>query len=203
MVVLYVCFALAKHSSLKRVLGSFEGTFRTFLTQEEAEELKEDSSEVHLRRTFPSLWVTSILSCTASFEACVWMASAMYTLVDRAERDGRGMAGDAWLAGCMVMTWVYAAVVPFMRRKATPNYDLFILYIVLLSGGILVFGGVLYDRTVNDVSLSVVFLVLQSFNLVAILSLIIIELSRPIAIPSNKAASDVDLIVSFVFYCVT
>lgn len=160
--------------------------FRSFLTVAEAEAYDADdvASEGH---TSPHqrapLWLTFVLSGIAALQTTAWAALTILLVVANDRPDSTSILFSA----LMLFSWFYASVKPVFEPKTTPPYDLFALYIVMMLGSILVFGGILFDASVYDeVQLDKRIIIAHSFNLLSILTLLISVLSRPLAIPSTK-----------------
>lgn len=107
----------------------------------EAEAL--DDSETKEKRVEPRpLWLAITLSVAALFQTAAWLAAATYAL---AIHDDASDVTSACLALLTALTWLYAAITPLLHPSATPNYNLFALYLVQLAGAALVLVGELLD----------------------------------------------------------
>lgn len=178
LVLAYITQKIPSPQPLKTLLTRLTSPFKPFLTLEEAEALKTDEPSKGLPEHAP-LWLTLALSWPALLEAGVWMGVAVFGLTVQSDDDENGV-GDAWKALIMVLVWLYATIIPVQLRKSTPLYSLLIIYLVLLGGGILVLGGVLYDNTFSKLSLA-----LQILNIIVINFLVVVVLSRPLHAPSK------------------
>lgn len=171
---------------LKKVTGIFKSPFKRFLTLSEAEQLdtgEDGAGERNDERKKAPLWLTLVLSWTALLETVAWMVVAAYKLTIDDDVD----VWEAWRAVLLAFSWLYASIKPIFKPKTTPHYDLFALYIVHILGAILVFGGVFFDHDVfGDPLPKKHVIALYALNLVAVASLLLITLSRPLAVPSAK-----------------
>lgn len=168
-------------------------TFPHFISLQEAEALDgsgdkpladEDvlsESQVEVENLVP-LWRTIVLSFIALLETLFWLGTACYTFVVRSEDIWDGIS-----SAVISLTWLYAACRPIMRPTATPPYDLFVLYIIHLTMGITLLGGVVYANDVYYIPLPPTAVIIgQAFNIIAVIMLLGVVISMPLGIPSNR-----------------
>jgi hypothetical protein len=79
-----------------------------------------------------------------------------------------------------------------------PPYDLFVVYCAHLVMGILLLGGELFDYGVVGSTPPMLVTLALSANLAAVLGLLVVLGSMPLAVPSNRVKKED--IVSFVFF---
>jgi len=168
-------------------------TFPHFISLHEAETLNDNGdksladedvlpeSQVEVENLVP-LWRTIVLSFIALLETLFWLGAACYTFVARSEDIWDGISSVV-----IALTWLYAVCRPIMRPTATPPYDLFVLYILHLTMGIILLGGVVYANDVYGVPLPPTAVIVgQVFNMIALLMLLGVVTSMPLGIPSNR-----------------
>ncbi|TFK37295.1 multidrug resistance-associated ABC transporter [Crucibulum laeve] len=175
---------------LSRIL---KAPFQPFLTLHEAEALdvyaasgdkvlgdEDVAAAVEVPSAVP-LWRTVVFSFAGLFETLYWIAGGSYYLYS--DTANLWAVGGAYL---LAIIWLYTVIRPIVHPTATPPYDLFIIYLVLLVIGILYFGGVLLDHILLDSPLpQIITIVALSMNLVIISGLLLVVLSMPLAIPSS------------------
>ncbi|KII83783.1 hypothetical protein PLICRDRAFT_702353 [Plicaturopsis crispa FD-325 SS-3] len=174
---------------IRGFVDSIKAPFRTFLTLPEAEALDEDNGDVLPEQTkaVTPLWRTVVLSWIALVEALIWLAIGSFNLITRTEND------SVWSGVLPILTavsWLYAAARPVWRPAPTPPYDLFALYCVHLVFGVLLLGGVLFDRQFGVPLPGTIRVVGMALNLAAIVGLLSVVLMMPLAIPSSKVKKE-------------
>lgn len=209
--VLVVRFPRIPHwtpKPIRSILRWFITPFEGFLDLAEAEAYLDDgSSKIPIApgpgdseperdagkesKSLAPFWVVVSLSSIAMSEVTAWLAIGVYRLaILGIDPDGDASLG-AWGAFVLALTWLYAAVVPFARLSSTPTapMDLFSLYIAHFLGAVLVLGGVLFDVSVgrfDRVSYGNLTLAAYVLNFGAVVSLMVVTLSRPVGIPSAR-----------------
>ncbi|CAA7263971.1 unnamed protein product [Cyclocybe aegerita] len=175
----------------RRLLTIFSRPFQPFVTLHEAEAIdvkvdvvdtildEEDALEVS---KFVPMWRTVVFAFIGTAEALYWVFEGSYRLYNYEEMAWRGL-----LAFLMAASWLYSVVRPIARPTATPPYDLFSLYLALLVASLLQIGGVIYDHTVLDLPFPSTFSILAHVaDLLAILVLLVVVVTMPLAVPSNR-----------------
>ncbi|KZT21758.1 multidrug resistance-associated ABC transporter [Neolentinus lepideus HHB14362 ss-1] len=171
-------------SPLRRFLKFLKSPFSEYITLEEAEAFNaslDPEAAQDADKSVP-LWRTVVLTFIALLESLVWLAVGAYRL----------FAGDdtnVWTTSQPILvslSWFYASLVPILRPKATPSWDLLILYFIHFVIGIVSLGAVLYNHNVYLISLPhpVVF-VATIADMVGIIVLLAVELQMPVAVPSK------------------
>lgn len=175
------------------LLGSLSFPFGRFLDLREAEALglgseseyngeDQEEGKPTVAPNFVPLWRTIVLSFLGILQSFVWVAYGAYRAYNEESLIWRNLL--PFLVG---ISWIYAAIRPIVRPTATPPYDLFTLYSILLATSSLQIGGFLFDYGVFDIPLPpTVVLVAHFGNLIAILILLTIVVKMPVAIPSDK-----------------
>lgn len=176
-----------------RVFESLIWPFKRFLVLHEAEgfglgsdgeyngEDQEEGKPTE-ETNFVPLWRTVVFSFVAIVESFVWIAYGAYGAYNEETIVRRDLL--PFLIG---FSWIYAAIRPIGRPTATPPYDLFTLYLILLAGSLLQIGGFIFDYGIFDIPLPpTLVLVAQVGNLTAIFTLLAVTVRMPMAIPSNK-----------------
>ncbi|KAI5116711.1 hypothetical protein M0805_003223 [Coniferiporia weirii] len=185
---------LALHIPLPAFLRLLASPFRLFLTLREAEALDTDEKTPLVPEQPPTesssgdavrvpLWLTLVLTAVGLLETGAWLSVGTYLLaIDHEQVD---LAGSL-RAIATAFSWLYAALVPLVRPSATPTSSLFSLYLLHLIGGTLLLGGALLDARVGSAPLpSTPALIGYALNLGAVTLLLLVQLSRPLALPSS------------------
>ena len=189
-----LCFAYLFIPRIARFrLGSLSFPFRRFLDVNEAEALGLGSERIYNGENreegkptsapnFVPLWRTIILSFLGILQSFVWVSYGAYRAYNEVSLIWRNLL--PFLVG---VSWIYAAIRPIVCPTATPPYDLFTLYSILLAASSLQIGGFVFDSGVFGIPLPPTVVLVGHFgNLIAILILLAIVVSMPVAIPSNK-----------------
>jgi hypothetical protein len=114
-------------------------------------------------------------------QSLAWIASGLfYFAADQV---------DAWRltqSFLVAFSWLYTTVRPIASPFATVPYDLFVIYLLHLVGGVSVLGGRLFDYAVGETSLpSTPTLVGLSANLATVLVLLYFTAKMPMDLPST------------------
>jgi hypothetical protein len=182
---------------VRNILADIKLPFQPYLTLPEAEALgTADAKIANLTEdvvqgktdapvTLP-LWRTVVLSWVALLVALVWLSLGSFLLITDAQNLWRGIQRIL-----ISFSWLYASARPVVHPAATPPYELFTLYIIHLSTGVLLLGGALYDTNVLDrpAPTNIVLVGLVG-NIVAILILLGVVLKIPLAIRSRRARGE-------------
>lgn len=176
---------------------------KTFMDLREAEALDVDREDVaslsklklDAEREPRPLWLIALLSLTALLETGAWLAVGTYALAIHASSDQNGESesdeldvSSALRAFLTALTWLYASIRPLVRPKATPDFRLVTLYFVLLAASALVLCGNLLEY-VDPIPMqrsNTLELVSEVMNVVVIGMLVGVQMSRPLAYPSNE-----------------
>lgn len=182
--ILLVCLtATPLPTTARRILRVVKRPFQNFLTLPEAEALLADDSppdSLTESSSSPPLWRTLLLSLVALSETLAWLIVGSYRFAVQPQNVWDGLRPF-----CIAISWLYATCRPVANPTATPPYDLFVLYILRLVFDTLIFGGILYDRTVYEIPLPGPWaIVAHVLNLTAICTLLLVVLSMPLAVPS-------------------
>ena len=84
----------------------------------------------------------------------------------------------------IALVWLYTVIRPIARPTATPPYDMFTIYLLFLGSSILQTGALLYDHTSSPISASLHHS-RPLLILVAVIGLLYLVLSMPLAAPNN------------------
>ncbi|KAL0574916.1 hypothetical protein V5O48_007038, partial [Marasmius crinis-equi] len=180
---------------VRKAVRTLKYPFRTFITLHEAEALDTTAAagdEVAQDEDTPkkveveeviSLWRTMVLVFVGLLEVIFWTIVGSYRLV--ADESSTVWGGvRPLLVGCV---WVYTVVRPMARPSATAPLDLFAVYVLQLVSGVIQIGGALYGHAVLDMPAPPALLVVgYSFNLAAILVVLGVVFSMPLALPSTR-----------------
>ncbi|KIJ93017.1 hypothetical protein K443DRAFT_13177 [Laccaria amethystina LaAM-08-1] len=86
----------------------------------------------------------------------------------------------------IALVLLYTVIRSIARPTATPSYDIFTIYPLFLGSSILQIGGLLYDYTVFSTPyLPPLIILAVSSDLVAVIGLLCLILSMPLAVPCN------------------
>ncbi|KAI0275322.1 multidrug resistance-associated ABC transporter [Gloeopeniophorella convolvens] len=128
------------------------------------------------------LWKPLVLSWIALVETLVWLGMGSFVFI----QDHVDPLYAARPFG-FALTWLFATIRPIVRPKPTPPYELLTLYgIHIIIEGVSL-GAMIYYKQAYDIPFPpTLTLVAHTLNLGALLVLIIIVISMPLAIPSNR-----------------
>ncbi|TFK37596.1 multidrug resistance-associated ABC transporter [Crucibulum laeve] len=192
--VFVICFySIPIPGPARKLSRKIKTPFLPFLTLHEAEALdlyaasgdkvlgdEDAGAAVDVPNVVP-LWRTVVFVFAGLFETLYWIASGSYVLYSDPT--------DLWpaiRAYLLAVTWLYTVIRPIAYPTATPPYDLFSIYLVLLSTAILQFGGALFDHNVSGFPLPPTTIVVAlSANIGIISGLLFVVLGMPLAIPSS------------------
>ena len=142
----------------------------------------------------PPLWVAITLSSISVVQIVVWTAIGTYKFATLSLDKGWGWDSASWSSIwdairplIISTTWIFAAVKPMVKPTITAPFDLFVLYVAHFLGAVLTIGRIIFDHQIYGVPLPpTLFVAAYILNLVAIVFLILIVLSRPVGVPSRK-----------------
>ncbi|KAF8153792.1 multidrug resistance-associated ABC transporter [Crassisporium funariophilum] len=187
-------FSIPVPRRARRIFKVLSAPFKSYLTLYEAEALNvdyatgdkavdDDATETLVQAPhLVPLWRTVVFVFVGMVECFCWVANGSYGLY-----EGRTGVARAMLPFLVALAWFYTVVRPIARPTATPPYDMFSLYLVLLSVGILQLGGAMFDHGVSGMPLpSTLSLVALSVNLFAISVLLLVVVGMPLALPSSR-----------------
>ncbi|KDR78080.1 hypothetical protein GALMADRAFT_224469 [Galerina marginata CBS 339.88] len=179
---------------VRRVFAIIAAPFRTYLTLHEAEAIDitavageksldgEDAEVVLEVSNFVPLWRTVVFVFVGIVQSFSWIAVGSYRLYNDST--------DVWRAifsFFVATSWLYTVIRPIVRPTATSPYDLFSLYLILLTSAILQFGGTLFDHTVLAAPLPSSFVLFGLVtNLLSVVLLLVVVVTMPMASPSNE-----------------
>ena len=177
---------------VRRIFAIIGTPFQRYLTLHEAEAIDiarlDDGEEigqlVKVSKLVP-VWRTVVFAFVGIVQSFYWVANGSYILYSDPEHLWRGA-----FSFFVAIPWLYTAIRPITRPTPTPPFDMFALYLILLTGGILQLGGVLFDHSVLSAPLPSA-LAMTAFiaNFLSILALLAVTVSMPLAVPSNKVDS--------------
>jgi len=200
-------FSLPFPGPKPKIFSIIKAPFETYLPLHEAEALDviaaagdkvtgdEDVSAagVEVPDLVP-LWRTLVFGFLGLSETLCWLGDASFRFINDPT--------DVWggLRPILVaISWLYATIRPLIWPSASPPYDLFSIYVVHLIGGILQFGGILFDHNVVGVPLPPTVVVMGLVaNLVVIVVLLAAVVTMPLAIPSKRVKKE-DIVSLFLF----
>jgi hypothetical protein len=190
LVTAYLVLSLPLPAPLRQIWDYIIEPFRTYITLPEAEVVLSGASvasaaEVRHKTTRATpAWRTAVLSACALIPALAWAGLASFALASRLEDITTWTLIQPFLPA---VAWAYAAILPVLNPRPTPAYELFALYVLQLIGGVLVLGGALFDARLGDaLHLSKAVLIGHIADVVASLLLLLVSLSTPIALPSER-----------------
>ncbi|KAF8579651.1 multidrug resistance-associated ABC transporter [Ramaria rubella] len=177
-----------------KITGIIPSAITPFLPLEEAQALLdtdsfsqtgEPSVQTVTKPEVP-LWRTICLSSIALGETICWVVIASHRLVlSPGSMDYRTISPLL-----NFLSWLPVAVIPVLRPKVTPPFDLFIFYMLQLFTGIFRFGTIWYDHNTLGLSPSIWDVVATTANLVLISVLLLIVLRMPLNIPSDGVLAE-------------
>ena len=172
-----------------RIFAIIGTPFQRYLTLHEAEAIDiaalDDGEEVEhvvkVSKLVP-VWRTVVFAFIGIVQSFYWVADGSYTLYSDPEHLWRGA-----FSFFVAISWLYTAIRPITRPTPTPPFDMFALYLILLVGGILQLGGVLFDHSVLSAPLpSMLVMTALIANLLSILVLLAVTVNMPLGVPSNR-----------------
>ena len=181
--------SIPKPRPVRRILAIIGTPFQRYLTLHEAEAIDiaalDDGEEVgHVVKISKSVpvWRTVVFAFVGIVQSFYWVANGSYILYSDPDHLWRGA-----FSFFVATSWLYTAIRPITRPTPTPPFDMFALYLILLAGGILQLGGVLFDHSVLSAPLPSA-LAMTTFiaNLLSILVLLVVTVSMPLGVPSNR-----------------
>jgi hypothetical protein len=174
---------------VRRIFAIIGSPFQRYLTLHEAEAIDlatlDDGEEVgHVVKVLKlvPVWRTVVFAFVGIVQSFCWVAYGSYILY-----SDRGHLWRGAFSFFVAISWLYTAIRPITRPTPTPPFDMFALYLILLAGGILQLGGVLFDHSVLSAPLpSTLAMTALIANLLSILVLLAITVSMPLGVPSNR-----------------
>ncbi len=197
-IVLVCIVSVPLPSQIRTATSLFRGVFNSFLTLSEAEAYEKGTSpleEFSKEHETASVWRMFIVSWIAIAETIFWIGLGCYRLTSGdADQEIWDVCGPVIVA----ISWLYAAIRPILRPTATPPYDLLIFYVLESISAITRFGSIFFKHDVyGDPLPNAASLVAVCMDFAAILCLISVVMSMPLAIPSQRI--DKSQIVCFTF----
>lgn len=174
--------------------------FRPFVTIEEAEALEggdvDDEDETHFKGTTgttSSLWRTVLFVVVGLLQSLCWLGLASYHFYTDAPKH---QAAGGLFSILVATTWFYTTVRPIVRPQPTAMYDVLVVYVALLLGGLLNIGGALVHSHWERQTW-----VASGVNVLAILVVLAGLLSMPLNIPTGKVhKEDIVCLVPCTFF---
>ncbi|TDL18516.1 hypothetical protein BD410DRAFT_880297 [Rickenella mellea] len=189
LVIFFCVLAVPLPSALKKITKIIKKPFSLFLTLHEAETYDEDGSDrqgepVADSEKGASRWTTSALVLPAILETLGWVGVGLYSTL---HLHKTWITYQSWIGA---FSWAYGALRPILT-PTTPPLDLFALYVVHLLGGVLQFGGLIFDHDIYGIPMPGASIVIaHSANLAIIVFLILTVLHIPVATPSAKVKKE-------------
>ena len=135
-------------------------------------------------------WKPLFLSWIALIETLSWLGVASFNIIQD-QRDPVYIASSFVFA----LIWLFATLRPILRPKPTPSYDLLVLYLIYFIAEVVSLGAFAYNKHAYGTPFpDALTLAAHTLNLGALLILIAIVFSMPLAIPSRRV--DKEKIVS-------
>ena len=153
------------------------------VTQSEPEAVNEQVEPRHF-------WKTLFLSCIALIETLAWLGVASFNAIQD-QQDPVHVVSSFVSA----LTWLFATLRPILRPKPTPSFDLLVLYLIHFVAEVVSIGEFVLNKQAYGTPLpNTLALTAHILHLGALLILIAIVFSMPLAIPSRRV--DKEKIVS-------
>ena len=173
-------FSIPVPSSFRKIHAIVKAPFQAYITLHEAEaldvEVEEKDGEL-VEESIP-LWRTLVCVFVGITETFCWIAHGSFSLY----KDPQ----NGVLPFLIAIVWLYTVVRPIARPTATPPYDVFTIYLLFFVSSVLHIGGLVYDHTVFSIPYpSPLTILALSLNLAAVIGLLCLILSMPLAVPSN------------------
>ena len=186
---------------VRRIFAIIGTPFQRYLTLHEAEAIDiaaiDDGEEVgHVVKVskLVPVWRTVVFAFVGIVQAFCWVADGSYILYS--DREHLWIGAFSFF---VATSWLYTAIRPITRPTPTPPFEMFALYLILLAGGILQLGGVLFDHSVLSAPLpSTLAMTALVANLLSILVLLAVTVSMPLAVPSNRVDHN-DIVIRIPF----
>jgi hypothetical protein len=185
---------------MRQFLRRLKAPFKTYLTLHEAEALDNVVEETDglamwkLKTPTPyslSRWRPLVFSLVGLVETLAWLSYGGFILI-----SGPTGAWQPYQSFLITVSWLYTVVRPIERPSATPPFDLFVIYCLHFFTGIVQIGGTVFDNLVSGTPLPSIFdIVTSMMNLAIVLGLLVVLVTMPLAVPSNKVRREE--IVSF------
>lgn len=127
-------------------------------------------------------WKPLFLSWIALIETLSWLGVASFNVI-RDQRDPVYVATSFVFA----LVWLFATLRPILRPKPTPSFDLFVLYLIFFIAEVISLGTFIHNKHAYGTPFpDALTLATHILNLGALLILVAIVLSMPLAIPSRR-----------------
>ncbi|KAF8577829.1 multidrug resistance-associated ABC transporter [Ramaria rubella] len=176
-----------------RIAGVVKPTFTRFLPLNEAEALlhthqppRSGEPSVQLtRKSKAPLWRTVCLSGLALAEATSWLGISSYRLALLGRLDYRTITPFF-----SFLSWLPAIVVPVVRPKVTPPFDLFVFYLFQLGTGAFRFGTIWYDHETFGIPPVAWTMVGTTAHLMVVLALLTIVVRMPLNAPNEVSSKE-------------
>ncbi|KAJ7179617.1 hypothetical protein C8R46DRAFT_1074274 [Mycena filopes] len=172
---------------VQKLVDTVKRPFTRYLTLHDAEgltladeqDIPEAQATLEVDNTIP-LWRTVVFTFTGASICLVYLAGCSFLLI-----TGHPL-WEAIQLFLVAVPWLYTAIRPILRPTATPPYDMFAIYLVLIGGGVLQLGGYLFQHTAWGAPLpGTLVLVGLSLNLAALVGLVTVIMGMPLALPSH------------------
>ena len=170
---------LKDSSQINQRLAFIKIPFTTFLSLKDAEAYQPGEHSDETAESVP-LWRSLSLSSIALLETVAWTTVGGYSLIVTNDPVWK-----VWTPFTIAFSWLYASIRPLVRRRHTPPYDLFILYLLHLTSAALNIGAMLYDRALGRPRPSQFLTATTMLDLAAIIIALGLVLRMPVAQPST------------------
>jgi hypothetical protein len=178
---------------VSKVLARIRAPFLPTLTVSEAQELEHQFAVEDASETTPSeqlsthvaapRWRTTLFAALALIELTAWLALGITNAIHAIRHAPATPLVDflQWIPLLISITWAYAFARLLHRPPITPPYDLFILFIFHLVGGVVTLGGQLYaSRTLGTPLPSDKVIAVESVHLGILVTLLALIVSLPL-----------------------
>ncbi|KAH9903343.1 multidrug resistance-associated ABC transporter [Cubamyces lactineus] len=186
LVVLLLVSVIPPIPALLRVLKK---PFKNYLPLPEAEALlfgEAVANEDAERTDLIPLWRTLVLSTLSLVECLLWVGIGCYNLAINPQ--------DLWNGGrdiLIAITWLYAALCPIVRPKATVPIDLFLIYGLHILLSLFVLCGHVYDHYAHAIAFPPTSVIaVTSAGLVTGLAAFAIVITMPTRVPSRRVKKE-------------
>ncbi|KAJ7041090.1 hypothetical protein C8F04DRAFT_947402 [Mycena alexandri] len=168
-------------------LNKLKAVFTTYLTLEEAEALNLPPQELSQAFEEPQIeaprWRTLLFTFAGLLQTIGWIASAVLYFLAANPVDAWTLTQPLLVA----FSWLYTAVRTVASPPVTAPYDLFSVYVLQFSGGILVLVGHLFDSAVGIKTLPPTPILMALWvNLIVVFVLLYIVVQMPINLLSRR-----------------
>ncbi|KAJ7105197.1 multidrug resistance-associated ABC transporter [Mycena epipterygia] len=170
---------------IRKLVDAIKNPFTQYLSLHDAEglalanEVRVADADLEVDENVP-LWRTVVFVFVGLLACLGWMAGGVFLLLTGQPQ------WEAIQRFLIASTWLYSTARPILRPTATPPFDLFWIYVLLIAGGALQLGGDLFQHNAYGAPLpDTLVLVGLSANLAASVGLVVLIMGMPLALPSH------------------